>query len=97
MPIVISAQVLSLIRSALLIAGGVATSKGVIDSSTMTTIVGGIMSVVPTIWSLFTHSKTSIIAAAAALPEVTKVVTTPEIAHSPRFAEDPTVVAPGDH
>lgn len=89
-------QILALIRSALLVAGGAATAKGVIDGSTATTIVSGIMTVVPTIWSLFSHSKTSIIAAASALPEVKKIVTTPAIAHSAKFAMNPAVVAPGD-
>lgn len=88
-------QTLSLIRSILKIAGGVAVTKGWIasgtagyltDSSTLTMIAGVMAAIVPTIWSAMTHTTTGTIARAAALPEVSKIVTTPEIANSNKFA-----------
>lgn len=85
-------QIMAAIRNALLVGGGFIVSRGVVDSSTMTQIVGGVMAVVPYAWSLWGHRPAGIIAAAASLPEVHKIVTTPEIAHSPKFAENSSVI-----
>ena|ERR1700730_463478 len=86
-------QVLAGIRSGLLIVGGMVVSKGVVDQSTMTSIIGGVMSFVPTVWSLWGHRQAGIIASAAALPDVHKIVTTHAIADSPQFAANPAVVS----
>ena len=45
------------------------------------------------IWSMLAHSDKGTIAAAAALPVVATVVTTPAVADSPAFAADPKVVS----
>jgi hypothetical protein len=90
---IMNPQVLATIRSILLAFGGAAVSKGVIDESTMTSLVGGATAAASFGWSLWTHSTTNTIAAAASLPEVQKIVTTPAIANSPKFAANDTVVA----
>jgi len=90
---IMNPQVLATIRSVLLAFGGAAVSKGVIDESTMTSLVGGVTAAASFGWSLWTHNTTNTIAAAASLPEVQKVVTTPAIADSPKFAANNRVVA----
>ncbi len=89
----ISPQITATIRSVLLGAGGFVVGKGMLDEQTMTSIVGVVMFAVPYAWSLWGHRQEGIIASAAALPTVHKIVTTPEIARSPKFAENPTVVS----
>lgn len=90
-------QVLASIRSILLGLGGFVVGKGWIDQSTMLSLVGSAMWLIPAIWSLWGHRQNGIIAAAAAVPDVKAVVTTPEIAHSPKFIDDPKVVQQGAH
>lgn len=89
-------QVLATIRSVLLGAGGFVVGRGLVDESTMTTIVGGVMFALPYAWSLWGHRKDGIIAAASALSEVKTIVTTEAIADSATFKNDPTVVSAGD-
>lgn len=91
--ITMNPQVSATLRSILLALGGAAVSKGVIDQSTLISIVGGAISAISYGWSLWGHSKTSIISAAASLPEVQKIVTTTAIAESAQFAANPTVVS----
>jgi hypothetical protein len=89
----ISPQVTAVIRNVLIFAGGIAVSKGWLDNTTMVAVVGGVISIGGAAWSAFGHTKPSIIAAAAALPEVQKVVTTTAIADSPQFAANNRVVS----
>jgi hypothetical protein len=90
---IMNPQISATVRSILLALGGAAVSRGIVDESTMTSVVGGAIAAASFGWSLWGHSKTSIIAAAASLPEVQKVVTTSEIADSPKFAANDRVVA----
>lgn len=87
-------QILATIRSVLLALGGAAAAKGLIDESTMTSVVGAVTFIVPYAWSLWGHRTAGAIAAAAALPDVHQIVTTREIADSPAFALNSTVVGP---
>jgi hypothetical protein len=89
----INPQITAMIRNVLIFGGGVVVSKGWVDNTTMIAIVGGVMSLGGAAWSAWGHSKSSIIAAAASLPEVQKVVTTSAIADSPKFAANNRVVA----
>ena len=89
---IMNPQVLATFRSIMLALGGAAVSKGVVDESTMTSLVGGVIAAASFGWSLWGHSTNSIIAAAASLPEVQKVVTTSAIADSPKFAGNNRVV-----
>lgn len=86
-------QISATLRSILLALGGAAVSKGMIDQNTLVSLVGGAVSALSYGWSLWGHSTTGIIAAAASLPEVQKIVTTPAIADSPKFATNNTVVS----
>ena len=48
-------QIQSLIRSALMAAGSVAVTKGLVDQSTLVTIVGGLMALGSVVWSQVFH------------------------------------------
>ena len=86
-------QVSATIRSILLAFGGAAVSKGVIDQNTLVSIVGGAVSAISYGWSLWNHTTTGTIAAAAALPEVQKIIAPSSISDSPTFAANPKVVS----
>lgn len=87
-------QALSALRSALIFAGGAAVTMGWTDSATVTSITGAVLAIAPAAWSLWRHRQAGTIAAAAALPDVHKIVTTSAIAESPEFAANPVVVGP---
>jgi hypothetical protein len=89
----INAQILATLRSTLLFLGGVAVNKGLIDQSTLVSLVGMAVSAISYGWSVWGHSKTNIIAAAAALPEVQKIIAPPSISDSAKFAANPKVVS----
>jgi GH24 family phage-related lysozyme (muramidase) len=86
-------QVSATLRSILLALGGAAVSKGIIDQSTLAGIVGVAISAISYGWSLWGHTNTQIIAAAASLPEVQKIIAPSAIADSPKFAANPKVVS----
>jgi hypothetical protein len=86
----VEAQITAAIRNALIFGGGYFVSKGWVDNTTLLSIVGGVMSAGGAAWSAWGHTKTSVIASAAALPDVQKIVTTPAIADS---LANPTVVS----
>lgn len=52
-------------------------------------LVAFIMWLIPTAWGLWVRRKASLVASAAALPEVAKIITTPEIAAK---VDDPATV-----
>lgn len=85
-------MILSLLRNALVFAGGAAVTNGWIDSETMQTIGGGVVAAATAGWSMWTRRQAGIIRAAAALPAVQQIVTIPAIANSPEFAMNPVVV-----
>lgn len=45
-------QVLGIIRHALTFVGGIVVMKGLVDETTVTEIVGGVMTLTGTIWSI---------------------------------------------
>jgi len=45
-------QVLGIVRHALTFIGGIVVMKGLVDEATMTEIVGGVMTLAGTIWSI---------------------------------------------
>jgi len=63
-------QVTSLIRQVLLVVGGFAVSRGLVDSETMLQIAGGLSIVIGSIWAFKTRTKASIVASAASKVEV---------------------------
>jgi hypothetical protein len=90
---IMDSQVSAAIRNLLIFAGGTLVSTGYVDNATLVSVVGGIVSLGGAAWSAWGHKTTNVIAAAASLPEVQKVVTTAAIADSPKFAANNRVVA----
>lgn len=67
-------QLMSFVRYVLTLASGWAIGKGYLDESTATMIGGIVIAAAPMVWAYLTHTKQATINAAAAIPEVTKVV-----------------------
>ena len=89
----VSPQITAMIRNVLIFGGGFVVSKGYVDNTTMISVVGGLMSLGGAAWSAWGHRTSGVIAAAAALPDVQKIVTTSAIADSPKFSANNRVVA----
>ena len=85
-------QVLSIVRQVLLFGGGIVVSKGWIDNSTLVSVVGALVTLIASAWAIWTRRATGLVAAAAALPDVSKVVTDPSIANG-TLAANPKVQA----
>ena len=68
-----SEQVQSLIRAILSAIGGYFVGKGIIDASTMTSIVGALATLGVAVWGFFSKTNNAIVASAAALPEVQSI------------------------
>lgn len=83
-------QFWSLVRTLLQSAGAALVTKGLIDAGSAEIIVGLVMNVATTLYSLYIRSNAGLVASAAALPEVREIRTTPEIAAA---LPDPTVTA----
>lgn len=50
-------QVLGIIRHGLTFIGGIAVMKGLVDETTLTEIIGGVMTLTGTIWSIVDKNK----------------------------------------
>lgn len=83
-------QFWSLVRTLLQSAGAALVTKGVIDAGSAEIAVGLLMNVITTGYSLWLRRKAGLVASAAALPEVSTIVTTPSIAAK---VDDPSVIA----
>ena len=83
-------QFWSLVRTVLQMAGAALVTRGYLDDGSMQIVVGALMTLITTGYSLYIRRKAGIVASAAALPEVREIRTTPEIA---RKVEDPSVTA----
>jgi hypothetical protein len=90
---IMDSQISAAIRNLLIFAGGTLVSTGYVDNATLVSVVGGIVSLGGAAWSAWGHKTTNVIAAAASLPEVQKIVTTAAIADSAKFATNNRVVA----
>lgn len=73
-------QVMSIVRQIMLVIGGSLVTKGVIDNGTLQTMVGAVIALTSSGWAIYTRRTNGLIAAAAAQPEVGKIITTPVIA-----------------
>ena len=76
-----SEQLTSLLRTILQFAGGIAVGRGWIDAETSTAIIGALVTISVTAWSLYTHRSAGLVASAAAVPSVQTITTT-----SPKLA-----------
>lgn len=76
-----SEQLTSLLRTILQFAGGIAVGRGWIDAETSTAIIGALVTISVTAWSLYTRRSAGLVASAAAVPSVQTITTT-----SPKLA-----------
>ncbi|WP_439572647.1 Pam3-gp28 family putative phage holin [Phreatobacter sp.] len=67
-------QVWTLLRQALLFAGGILVGKGYLDAETLTAIVGGLLTILTALYGLWKRSPVQIVEAAAHQPGVQKIV-----------------------
>jgi hypothetical protein len=101
MPGISQDQIASAVRWAITAASGVVSgyliSKGWASTGSAaaltTFLIGLVPSIATFIWGLWAHSTSSTIAAASALPEVHKIVTTSAIATSTQFAPNDKIVS----
>lgn len=87
-------QISAVLRNILIAGGGAVAMKFGLSADMVPTVVGIIMSLGGAAWSAWGHSRNSVIASAAALPEVRAILTSSEIANSSQFANDNKVVTP---
>ncbi|MBD3844882.1 hypothetical protein IED13_04175 [Bosea sp. SSUT16] len=73
-------QILSFIRTVVQSAAAALGTYGVLDAQGQTVVVAFVMWLIPTVWGLYVRRKAGLVASAAALPEVKRIITTPEIA-----------------
>lgn len=73
-------QFWSLVRTLLQTAGAALVTHGYLDDGSMQVVVGALMTLITTGYSLYIRRTAGIVASAAALPEVKQIVATPEIA-----------------
>ncbi|MGO4673001.1 hypothetical protein AB4Z40_08885 [Bosea sp. 2YAB26] len=83
-------QILSFIRTLVQSVAAMLAAKGWLDASGEQVVIAFVMWLIPTVWGLYVRRKAGLVASAAALPEVTRIVATPEIA---RKLDDPSVTA----
>lgn len=83
-------QFTSLLRTILQMLGAWAVTKGYTDNQTALAIVGGLVALGTTVYSVYIRRKVGLIESAAAIPEVKDIVTTSKIANK---IDDPTVRA----
>lgn len=73
-------QVVSILRQAMLFLGGYLVTKGWTDNGTLQTIVGAVITLGSSGWAIYTRRNTGLVASAAAVPEVSKIVASPSTA-----------------
>jgi hypothetical protein len=66
-------QISSILRHILTFGGGFVVAKGWISETLMLEIVGAIVTVGGAVWAMFNKTSSSIVASAAALPEVQSI------------------------
>ena len=82
-----SEQLASLLRTVLQFAGGIAVGRGWIDAETSTAIIGALVTISVTAWSLYTRRSAGLVASAAAVPGVTSITAAPKIANAVESAK----------
>lgn len=66
-------QISSILRHILTFGGGFVVAKGWVDAETMTGIVGAIITIGGAVWGFLNKTSSSLVAQAAALPEVQSI------------------------
>ena len=72
-------QFWSLVRTLLQMLGAGLVTRGYLDEGSLQVLLGAVMAIVTTLYSLWIRRKAGLVATAAALPEVARIVATPEI------------------
>lgn len=72
-------QFWSLVRTLLQMLGAGLVTRGYLDEASLQVLLGAVMAIVTTLYSLYIRRKAGLVATAAALPEVARIVTTPDI------------------
>lgn len=85
-------QFWSLVRTLLQTVGAALVTRGYLDDGSMQIVVGALMTLITTGYSLYIRRKAGLVASAAALPEVATIVTTPAIKAQ---VPDPSVTTSG--
>ena len=67
-------QLLGLLRNVISLGGGFALGRGYLTGEQVSLIGGIATSVVPVVWTYFSHTNSAKIAAVEAIPEVAKIV-----------------------
>ncbi|MEH3144410.1 MAG: hypothetical protein PGN34_03465 [Methylobacterium frigidaeris] len=75
-----SEQALSLLRTMLQVCGGIAVGRGWIGADEMTAVIGAVLTLAATAWGLYARRAAGLVAAAASLPEVHRILAAPRIA-----------------
>ncbi len=84
-------QLLGLVRNLVSLGGGFAIGRGYLTGEQVTLVGGIVGAVAPVLWSYFAHTDAAKLSAAAALPDVKKIVTvaSPVSAGVASVAQDP--------
>ncbi len=75
-------QIGALLRTVFQFLGGVAVGRGWIDGDTATALSGLAVTIGLTLWGIYVRRDKGLVESAAAVPEVAKIVATPDIARS---------------
>ncbi len=67
-------QLIGLLRNAVSVGGGYAIGRGWLNGEQVTLLGGAIGTVVPLVWTYFAHTDAAKLSAAAAIPDVKKIV-----------------------
>ncbi|RVU21772.1 hypothetical protein [Methylobacterium oryzihabitans] len=73
-------QALSFLRTVLQVGGGIAVGRGWIGADEMTALAGAVLTLAATAWSLYARRDAGLVAAAATVPEVHRIVAAPRLA-----------------
>ncbi len=67
-------QLIGLLRNAVSVGGGYAMGRGWLNGEQVTLIGGAVGTLVPLVWTYFAHTDAAKLSAAAAMPDVKKIV-----------------------
>lgn len=84
-------QVMSIVRQMMLFGGGLLVTKGWVDDTNLQLLVGAAITIISSVWAIYTRRNTGLIASAADVPSVQKIETTSPTAQALPSAK---VVAP---
>lgn len=73
-------QLFSVLRQIMLVGGGTFVSRGWFDAGTLDALVGAVLIFAGAGWSLYERRRAGLLASAAAVPGVFRIVARPELA-----------------